>query len=388
VPVALAIAFGAPVAAFQIASAKEDLLLVAAASGAAFYLSGPGRPREVAAAGLFAGIAAGAKYSGLGVVLAAVAWTAIARRNQRWRASAIVAGTAAATGGLWYALNAVRFANPVAPFLIGAAGTPFDAALAREFNDGFGAGRGAAALVAAPLRLFLEPALYCGRANLFNPLAYAAVATLAIAAARRRHAGALFMAAVLYVGWFANLQNARLLWPAAVLLAPAAADRVWPLVRAARARRFAAVAILALPLALVPAVGALRIARYMRDPSTYLLRETQRYADIAWMNAHLDPSRDRVGSSVKVIGYLTIPSLMLDPTRQLEIAQGDFATPARLLDACRRARITHLFGGRDDFVDLRPHLRAVYENPASRLGGVRFFREPPTQATAVYEIAR
>jgi hypothetical protein len=28
----------------------------------------------------------------------------------------------------------------------------------------------------------------------------------------------------------------------------------------------------------------------------------------------------------------------------------------------------------------------MYRNPSSRLGGVRFFREPPTEATAVFEI--
>jgi len=29
--------------------------------------------------------------------------------------------------------------------------------------------------------------------------------------------------------------------------------------------------------------------------------------DIAWMNQHLDPARHRVGTTFKVIGYLTIP---------------------------------------------------------------------------------
>jgi hypothetical protein len=102
-----------------------------------------------------------------------------------------------------------------------------------------------------------------------------------------------------------------------------------------------------------------------------------------WMNSHLDRGRDRVASSVKAIGYLDVPSLVLDPTRQLEIARSDFDTPARLLAALRRQHITHLFGQPDDFAGLRPHLRIVHENAASRLGGVRFFREPPTEATAL-----
>jgi hypothetical protein len=149
-----------------------------------------------------------------------------------------------------------------------------------------------------------------------------------------------FIAAVLYAGWFFNLQNARLLLPAAVL----------------------------------------------RDPAIYLARETQHYDDIAWMNQHLDPARHRVGTTFKVIGYLTIPSLVLDPTRQLEIGPADLATPDRLLAACRRQGITHLFGAPDDFDTLRAHLRLLHANPASRLGGVRFFREPPAEATSVFEI--
>jgi hypothetical protein len=45
-----------------------------------------------------------------------------------------------------------------------------------------------------------------------------------------------------------------------------------------------------------------------------------------------------------------------------------------------------LFGRRGDFDELGARVRLVHDNPASRLGGVRFFREPPIEATAVYEI--
>jgi len=396
IPVVLAIAFGAPVAAFQIASAKEDLLLVAAAAASVFCLSGPRTRSELAAAGLFAGIAAGAKYSGLGVAIAAIAWTAatgLASPGRRptgnvgvWPAIGIVAGTAMLAGGIWYLLNAWRFSNPIAPFVLGARGTHFDAALASALGDGFGAGRGPLAFLIAPGMIFVEPGLFCGRGNLFNPLAYAGLAALAIPAARRRHAVPLFVAGVLYVGWFLTLQNARLLLPAAVVLAPAAADRVMALARGRRLVRRVTFATLAAGLGLVAAVAVVRAARYVREPSTYLARETQRYDDIAWMNAHLDPARHRVAASAKVIGYLTIPTLVLDPTRQLEIGPDDLSDPDRLLASCRRAGITHLFGRRGDFDEFGARVRLVHDNPASRLGGVRFFREPPIEATAVYEI--
>ena len=109
---ALVIALGSPVVAFQVASTKEDLLLLPAAAACAFCLAGEGSLAELAAAGLFAGLAAGAKYPGLGIAVGAVAWTLISRRDDPWRASAVVAISAAAAGGFWYLLNLWRFANP------------------------------------------------------------------------------------------------------------------------------------------------------------------------------------------------------------------------------------------------------------------------------------
>ena len=383
---AVVIALGSPVVAFQVASAKEDLFLVAASAATAFCLSGDRGRAELAAAGLFAGIAAGAKYSGLGVAIAAVAWVCIVCREGRVNAAVTVAATAALSGGLWYALNLWRFGNPVAPLLFGAAGTSFDAGVARDFVDGFGAGRSPLAFVLAPLRIFTEPSLFCGRANLYNPLAYAALVGAFAPQALRRSAPLYFIAAVLYVGWFFGLQNARLLLPAAVLLAPAAADALVPIVGRYRLLPMAAWAAAAVSLGVVAAVGTVRIVRYTADAPGYLERETQRYADIRWMNTHLDPARDRVGSAFKVIGYLTVPSLILDASRQIEMAQAELDDPVRFLAACRRQRITHLFGHPDTFDALGSRVRRVYENPSSRLGGERFFREPPSEATAVFEI--
>jgi hypothetical protein len=157
-------------------------------------------------------------------------------------------------------------------------------------------------------------------------------------------------------------------------------------VRRYRLLRPAAVVAVVLSLGVVAGVGVLRLQRYLRDPATYLDRESQRYADIRWMNENLDAARHRVASSVKVIGYLEVPSLVLDPTRQLAISPSDFDTQASLVAALRREHVTHVFGAPEDFAGIRPHLRVVYENRASRLGGVRFFREPPTQATAVFEL--
>ena len=232
---AMVLALGAPVLAFQIASSKEDLFLLAASAAAAACVLGEGGAAELAAAGLFAGIAAGAKYPGLGVAVAFVAWTAVdASRAAAARASPSVATTALAAGGLWYGLNLWRFGNPVAPFVFGAPGTPLTADLVRAFNEGFGVGYGPVAFLLAPIRIFTHPWPFAGRSGWFNPLVYAGLAGLFVASARRRSGPLFFAAGVVYVGWFFSLQNARLLLPVAVMLAPSAADRLVPIVATRR----------------------------------------------------------------------------------------------------------------------------------------------------------
>jgi hypothetical protein len=386
IPAALIIAFGAPVGAFLIASAKEDLLVVAAAGATAVCLVGAGGVRNVAAAGLFAGIAAGAKYPGASVALSAALWPLVARRPKAWRDAMVIALCAAVTGGLWYGLNLWRYGNPVAPFIGGARGTTLDGATARAFMDGYGGGRSALAFVFAPLHIFLEPGRFCGRGNLFNPLAYVGLVGLCIPAIRRRHAPLFFIAAITYVVWFFTLQNARFLLPAVLVLAPAAADCVMPALRRSRALRPLAWTAAVVCVGLVAAVGSLRAIRYVENPATYLERETQNYADIRWMNAHLNHGFDRVASDHKVLAYLDTPWLVLDPTYQIEIGSSEFDDPERFLNACRRQGITHLFGRADSFSDLRTNVRVIYQNPSSRLGGTRFFREPLKESTAVFEI--
>jgi hypothetical protein len=136
----------------------------------------------------------------------------------------------------------------------------------------------------------------------------------------------------------------------------------------------------------VAAVGSVRAVRYFRSPDVFLSRETQNYDDLQWMNAHLDPRSNRVGSDHKVLAHLDIPWIVLDATYQLEIARAEFGDPQRFLEACQRQGITHLFGRSDSFAAIRGSLRPIHENPVSRRGGVRFFREPPTESTTVFEI--
>ena len=385
VPAAIALAIGSPVVAFLVGAAKEDLLLVAATAGAAFCLTGSGTIAEAAAAGLFAGIAAGAKYPGVGVAVAVVAWS-FTRDRDPLRRGAITTVCAVAVGGLWYGLNLLRFGNPVAPLVWGARGTPIDATTAREFVDAFGAGRSPLSFFITPVRLFVDSGLYCGRAALFNPLTYVGFAALWSTPARRRHAAPLFIAAVLYIGWFLTMHNARLLLPASVLIAPSAADRLMAVAARGRGWRMLVVSTLAVPLVFPPAVGAIRASRLMWYGSAFLDRESQHYADIRWANAHLDWGHHRIASFYRPIGYFDIPVIYLERTHQFEISGAELDDPLRLLEACRRQRITHLFAPADVDPSLARLLRRVYANPASRLGGVRFIRDAPTESTAIFEI--
>jgi hypothetical protein len=383
---ALVIALGSPVVAFQVASAKEDLFLLAAGAAAFFCLMGSGSLAELAAAGLFAGIAAGAKYPGAGIAVAAIAWVILSRREDRFRGAAVVVLCAVVGGGLWYGLNLWRYGNPVAPFIAGARGTPLTAGVAREFMDDYGGGRGLIAFFVAPARIFFQSDLFCGRGNWYNPLAYAGLLGVFVGAAARRSRPLFFACAVLYVGWFLTLQNARLLLPVAVFLAPSAADRLVPFVRRRRSLQLLAWGAMILSLGIVAAVGVVRAARYIQDAPGFLERETANYVDIQWMNAHLDRMHDRVGSDHKEMAYLDVPSILLDSSYEIEISEAELEDPRQFLDACRRQGITHLFGGDESYPNLRESLRVIYRNPSSRLGGSRFFREPPSESTAVFEI--
>jgi hypothetical protein len=215
---------------------------------------------------------------------------------------------------------------------------------------------------------------------------YAGLAALWQPALRRRTAPLLYLTGVLYVVWFLGLQNARLLWPAAILLSPAAADALMPALSSGRLGRSAFWGATSVALGIVCAVGVVRTVRYAQDPAGYLQRETQNYADLAWMNQHLDPGRHRVASDRKSLAYLDVPWLYLNVTHEIEIRGEEMSDPERLIAAYHRQGITHLFGSERSFAALADRVRPIYRNPSSRRGGVRFFREPPVEATAVFEI--
>lgn len=382
---AVVIAFAHPAAAFLSASAKEDLLLSAETLGCLYGLLCCDGARGAVLTGLFAGLAAGSKYTGLAVAVGALVATLVKPGPLRVRLALLFAGMALASGGLWYIVNVVRFGNPVPPFLSPPLPSPLDPSALAGTVHRFRIGS-LPEFFLAPVRMFLLPGEYGGKGNLLNPLVLLALPGLYLADCRRRFRAPYLIAAAFYAAWFVSLHNERLLLPAAVVLSLPAASILTRLSHRGRLGRAFITACAVGSLAVFALIPGLRIARYVRDPATYLSRETQNYADIAWMNGNLTRSKNRVATSFRASAYLEVPWLVLDPTYQSVISPKDLATVPAALEALRRAKITHLHLAKGFFPDLERSLELVHENPSSRLGGTRLLHEPYTIATAIYAV--
>jgi hypothetical protein len=233
--------------------------------------------------------------------------------------------------------------------------------------------------------LFFDPA-FGGRGNWINPLAYVGVAAALLDRRRRTSLPLLVIAGALYASWFASVQVTRLLLPAAALLSVPAADVIVALWHRVRPARYPIAALLALSAGIVVAVGLVRFERYLADPQTFLTRETQHYDSIEWMNRNLDPARDRVATWFKTCAYLDVPWLNLDPSYQVEISPEEIDNPRLLEAALKRQGVTYVFGPPHAFDGFDAPPRLVRANPASRLGGTRFFRTPFTGSAEIHAI--
>ena len=379
---------GCPAAAFLASSAKEDMLVIAMTVAATLVLYLRPSLGAAAAAGLFAGFAAGAKYSGAVVPVAVIACVPFCcGRNRRLTSTIVAAAAAAASGGLWYFMNLLRFGNPVAPLLPGLGHPPLAASAIQGWVNGWGYGHGPLEAILTPIRLTYDLQAFGSRGNWINPLPLLGV--FGAVADRRRQVALplLFISLCIYSVWFfMGYQVARMLLPATALLSVPAADVLIRFWRRFRIVRYPIGLVVALSAGVVIAVGFIRAERYLIDPASFLERETMHYADIDWMNKHLDPSRHRVATWFKTCGYLEIPWMTLLPNYQAEIRPEETGDPQRLYAALKRQGFTHLFGRPDDFAGLDDAQILVHANPASRLGSTRFFREPSTEPTAIFAI--
>jgi hypothetical protein len=383
------VTLGCPAVAFLAASAKEDLLLLTMTTAAAVSLVSPPGLGAAARTGLFAGFAAGAKFTGVPIALAAIAFVPVCagRRRPAMHTAAALA-VAAAAGGLWYGVNVARFGNPVPIVSLGPWFSPplLPPGVITDWANGFGAGRRPIDALAAPFQMAIGSETFGGRGNWINPLAFLGLVVAVLRGLRRAVWALVAIAIAAYVAWFREIQVARLLLPALALLSVPAGDLLARLWRRSRLVRVPIGLALVASAGVVIAVGVVRAERYAADPPAFLERETPHYADIAWMNAHLDPARDRVASFYEAGGYLRVPWASLNATYQAEIGADELDDPARLRAALTRRRFTYLFGPPEAFAGIADALELVRANPASRVGGSSFFREPRTEATAIYRI--
>jgi 4-amino-4-deoxy-L-arabinose transferase-like glycosyltransferase len=198
-------------------------LFVVASAYSFFKWMGQGTSRSwLVLCGVFAGFAAGSKYSALFFVALfglAVAYCGV--RERRW-APVLTFGLAAAlVAGPWYVYNAVQTGNPVFPFFgqLLSYG-PWNAAdLAGQMGEmrSYGVGRSAGDLLRLPWNMASNPAAFHMEAPL-SPSLWLLPIMLVVGALTKPLRGILVVTLSYVVFWFLSIQVARYLFPVLPLL--------------------------------------------------------------------------------------------------------------------------------------------------------------------------
>jgi hypothetical protein len=291
-----AIFFVQPLMAFEASGSLVENGLAFAAALAAWNLAVFVRTGEQAAiglAGLFAGAAAGMKYVGLFVLLAAgVALLLFARRRLGAVPLALFAVPAALVALPWYVKNLVQTGNPLFPFVFGGVSEYGERWVESGIHE-HGHGRGPVDALLLPFRLLTEGDDF-DRGSWLSPLFLLFAPLSLLDERRRRRCGLALAAAGLYLAaWFLTSQQARFLLPLAPVLAVLAALGVFALARRGRLGRL--VAPLAAGAALV--TGFTMSAAYdaqfapvalgLEDRDDFLAEKTPYYEGVRRLNRML-----------------------------------------------------------------------------------------------------
>ena len=247
----------------------------------------------VALAGLFAGAAAGMKYVGLFVLLAAgVALLLFARRRLDPRALVLFAVPAVAVALPWYVKNLVQTGNPLFPFVFGGVNEYAERWIDSGIHE-HGRGRGPLDALALPFRLLAEGDDF-DRGSWLSPL-FVLFAPLSLLDDRRRRPVALALVAVLVylAAWFATSQQARFLLPLAPVLAVLAALGIVALARRGRVGRVVAPLVAGAALVTGFAMSAAYTAQFvpvslgLQDRDAFLEQKTPYFDGVQWLNREL-----------------------------------------------------------------------------------------------------
>ena len=286
----------------------------------------------VGIAGLFAGAAAGMKYTGAAaaVVLALVA-AYLLRGRLRPRHLAVFAVPAVVVALPWYVKNAIQTGNPVYPLLFGAVNEEATRDLENVLAE-YGHGR-------SPLDALLLPARLLGdadafdRGDLVSPLFFLfAPLTLLLRPLRAVVLPVWAGVAAYGVAWFVGSQQARFLVALMPVLAVLAALAIVAVARAGRLGRLATVVIVSAAFVSGLGVSTLYASRFAKvavglEAEESFLRRTAPYHEAAeWANRNL-PAEAHVLSDPRAVLHLERRSVTWTPSA-LPASAGAAATKA------------------------------------------------------------
>lgn len=303
-----------------------------------------------AAAGLFAGLSAAVKYTGL-ITLCVTAALIVIRSGPRSRAraaaSSLVASAVACAG--WYVRAWALTGDPVYPFASARLGA---AQAVREFSsryvsmtrDWCGGQATGGDFLLLPWRLLAHPQMFCGDPG--YALRLASVLVIAALFVRSGRPFALLTAALAAI-WFWSSRQWRFLIPAIATYAIAASaglDAFAESRRPAVQALLLCVALAGVSLSWLPRAGsdvsnsiapAYPYIAGGRTGKEYLSGRLESYDAGAWALAHLRPG-DRIAALDDVRNYYAGPAAIeLNPYYQQQTAIDWSAPPAHRYDAVR-----------------------------------------------------
>lgn len=296
---------------------------------------------SVGLAGLFAGAAAGMKYTGAAAGLLIGLVAAVLLRDRLTRRHVIAFAVPAVAVALpWYLKNAVQTGNPVYPLLFGAVNEEATRNLEAVLDD-YGHGRSWADALALPVRL-LGDAQEFDRGDLVSPL-FLLFAALTLGMRRLRRVLVPIWAGVgLYVAaWFVGSQQARFLVPLMPVLALLAGIAVVAVARSGRLGRFVAVSVVTGALVAGLGVSSLYASRFvsvsagLESDESFLRRKAPYHDAIVWANRQL-PRDARVLVDIRGALHLERAYVVWTPS-----ALPAGASAAAVAAFVRRNRLTH-----------------------------------------------
>jgi hypothetical protein len=269
-------------------------------------------------AGTFAGAAAGMKYVGLFVPLAAGVGLAVAARNKLTASAFAAFAVPAAVVALpWYVKNAIETGNPLYPFVFGGVNDE-----ARRWIDAgiheHGSGRRPLDALLVPFRLLAEGNDF-DRGSWLSPLLIVFPPLCLLDNRLRRWCVPVLAASLVFVAaWFATSQQARFLLPIAPVLSVLAAIGILALAGRGRLGRVVAVGATGAALVTGFAMSAAytsqfaRVALGFQERGAFLEAKTPYYDGVTRLNQLLG-RRDKVLLDFAAVLYMEDPYVVWTP---------------------------------------------------------------------------